>query len=76
MVERSGSVMPGGLEELLSPVFTAEFSASEFVVSGDADMGWVGFKGGTGNGALPIREAGERFCAGDALALALGESGL
>lgn len=46
------------------------------VISGEAEIGWVGFEGGTGNGALAIRETGERFCAGDALALALGESGL
>lgn len=75
-MERSGSVTPGGFEELLSPVLTVELSASEFVISGDADIGWLGFEGGTGNGALAIRETGERFCAGDVLALALGESGL
>lgn len=74
--ERSGSFTLEGLGVLLSPGAAVTSVPSAMVVSGDTDVGWVGFEGGIGNGALAIRETGDRFCAGEALALVLGESGL
>ena len=43
---------------------------------GSGNLEALGFEGGAGNGALASREMGERFWAGEGLALDRGESGL
>lgn len=74
--ERSGSAMPGGFEILPSPGLEAISDGPVlFMISGDGEeVG--GFDGGAGNGALAIREMGERLEKGDGLALDRGERGL
>lgn len=74
--ERSGSFTLEGLGVLPSPGAAVMPVPSMLVVCGDTDAGWVGFNGGIGNGALAIRGTGDRFSAGDAFALVLGDSGL
>lgn len=74
--ERSGSLTREGLGVVLSPGPAVTSDPSVLVVSGETDVEWAGFEGGTGKGALAIRDIGDRFCAGDALALVLGERGL
>lgn len=75
--ERSGSVTPGGFAILPSPGLAAISDGPVLVMmSGDGEEVWGGFDGGTGNGALAIREMGERLEKGDGLALDRGESGL
>lgn len=72
-MERSTSRTPGWLEAL--PVLCCVFvsAADELAMSGDIE---ADVEGGAGNVALAMREIGERFCAGDALALVRDESGL
>lgn len=74
--ERSGSATPGGLGEFLSPGLLAMSAVPVFDMFEDWATGWAELEGGTGNGAFTIREIGDRFWEGDALALDLGESGL
>lgn len=74
--ERSGSGAPVGLETFVSPAPATMPVGPTPAMSGDWDVGWEAFGGGAGKGALAIREMGERFWAGEGLALDLGESGL
>lgn len=75
--ERSGSDAPGSLAILPSPCLPVMSTWSALILSGDWDMRWwAAFEGGAGNGALVIRDIGERFWEGDGLALDRGESGL
>jgi hypothetical protein len=79
VAERSGSAAPGGLGELLLLgllAISAISATSALVISGNWATGWAELEGGTGNGAFTIREMGDRFWEGGALALDLGESGL
>lgn len=74
--ERSESDAPGGLAIFRSPCLTDISNWSALIISGDWDMGWPEFEGGAGNGALAIRDIGDRFWAGEELAVDRGESGL
>lgn len=46
------------------------------MMSGEGEEVWGGFDGGAGNGALAIREMGERLEKGDGFAVDRGERGL
>lgn len=71
--ERSGSRTTCCLDGLLALGRAFKSATDELAISGDPE---ADVEGGAGNVALAIRETGERFCAGDALALVRGESGL
>lgn len=74
--ERSGSDAPGGLAIFPSPCLAGISSWSALIISGDWDIRWAEFEGGAGNGALAIRDIGDRFWEGDEFAVDRGESGL
>jgi len=73
--ERSGSAVPGDLE-ILPSLGLGMLPDSMTIISGDGEKLGTGFEGGAGNGALAIREMGDRFWDGEGLALDRGDSGL
>lgn len=74
--ERSGSDAPGGLAMFPPPCLASISTWSGLVISGDWDIRRAELEGGVGNGALAIRDVGDRVWEADGLALDFGDSGL